>query len=153
MSTDKLAETIRSGVPGVGQDEESIEPAFAANRVREAFVVIDRDDLPEVVVASPEFGLREGTLRATVEYGSKGYVAEAFIGAPGSGTVDPEWHEAAAKAHLAAAEHLRANPPIDGKAVRDAARAMWPEATTSEQEHNARLEVARRLVADGWTKP
>ncbi len=130
MSTDKLADVIAERV---SSSPYMIGPGHAANRVREAFVVIDRNDLPAIVSRDPGlFGTVHGHERVALK---------------------PSWHRDLAMHHLAIAQHRESlPPPVDEEAVRDVARAMWPEATTSEQEYDARLEVARRVIADGWKR-
>lgn len=128
MSNDKLADAIYAGV-------EDGEPWFnaAAEAVRERFVVIDRNDLPAITSQTPGlFGTVHGHERVAL---------------------NPSWHRDLAMHHLAIAQHRESlPPPVDEEAVRDAVRSLWPEATTSELEYNARLEFARRFLADGWKR-
>lgn len=147
MSIDKLAETIYPpGSPGGGVEPRSISPRAAANRVHEAFVVIDRADLPEIV---PDTDTSTG-LRATVAYDAEGHVAEAYITPAHQGyhSATPEWHEAKAKVHLAAAEYLREHPPVDaaheekvGKVRYALSQALGPNASHAPLDRAARLLV------------
>ena len=57
MSSDKLADIIRSWDNG---GDVRAGYRAAANRVREAFVVIDRNDLPEVKPSSDGYGVWAG---------------------------------------------------------------------------------------------
>jgi hypothetical protein len=134
MSTeDKLADTIRRGAEDSPNGLR--QPFFAMKAVLDRFVVIDRNDLPKVGrTEHSNWWLVEGN--------------PTMLNTGGFPTV-----RAQALAALAAAEYMDTHPPVDEEAVRAVARTMWPEVATNELEYNARIEVARRLVADGWTKP
>lgn len=138
MSTDKLADAIFGARLGDFCDNPAdrlaqIKPSLAAARVRAAFVVIDRNDLP---------GVRHDAASGKFLFG-----ASVLPRRPAAGDVRSSAYEL-----LALAEWLDANPPVDEKAVRDAVRVMWPQVATNELEYNARLDFARRLLADGWKR-
>lgn len=132
MSTDKLADTIYSLAdlfnPELIETMQSIVPVNAAARVRERFVVIDRNDLPEVEELDDTHNL---------------------VGLnPFSKTSDPDALTREGLRYLAMAEHLRKSPPVDEKAVKELAAELWEPLASS----SAAYDLARALVADGWKR-
>lgn len=135
---DKLARAIRGKnniYPVV-----NLSPALAARRVREAFVVIDRNDLEplrrhpdddELLIVGPDDEEGEQT---TVRH-------ECAV---------PEVLEREARQLLSLAEYLRANPPVDEKAV--AALTAAIQSATDDALSYEYADLARHLVADGWNK-
>lgn len=110
----------------------------AADILTERFVVIHRDELPIARTdGKGEYVLVNGSIEA-----------------PADGRATSETLRGRAFAALAASEYLRENPPVDKRAV-DAlhnALASHSMGLASISSETAR-RVARRLIADGWTKP
>jgi hypothetical protein len=125
---DKLADVIRWGY-----EEGTWSRATAA--VRERFIVIDRDDLPDVerVWMRSE---HTGTFRF------KDSLLERV-------NYDDD-HLLLARAHLAAAEYLRENPPVDEAAVKELAEYI--EGDPGWGEDGSAATIARRLVMVGWRR-
>ncbi|MHA7132576.1 hypothetical protein [Oerskovia turbata] len=120
-----------------------------AEILADRFSVIPREDL------KAELSETRKVLFAAVHHRS-GFTggAQADVLSPAAPNLSPDWHEATAFAHLAMAEHLRKTPPVDERAVDDlhdalASRSMGLASISSETARR----IARRLIADGWTKP
>lgn len=129
-TTNNLAETIWSTSRA---DEGTISATGAdivAKAIKEKFVVIDRNDLPEVKPSSDGYGVWAG------------------------GTFFHPHQEkelpSTAYQYLAVSEYLRANPPVDEKAVKELAAALDDIAPWDTNQQ--RDDVARRLVAEGWKR-
>ena len=124
MSINKLADVIRYA--------EADTSLGIAKAIEDHFVVIDRNDLPEVervVMRSKHSGTFrfKDSLLERVNFGDD--------------------HLLLALAHLAAAEHMAAQVDLAGKAVESLANDL---AVALDRDH-AR-DLARRLVADGWKR-
>lgn len=120
MSTDKLAEIV-------GRDTGTTQ---VCREIREAFVVIDRNDLP----------------KATSD--GKYVFVDGDTEAPADGRVSSQTVRERALGLLAVSEYLRKNPPVDEKAVKELAKELWEPLASS----SAAYDLARRLVADGWKR-
>lgn len=135
MSTDKLADTIYGAMPGDFCDVPAdhlakVHLMSAAARVREAFVVIDRNDLPKVGrTEHSNWWLVEGN--------------PTMLNTDGFPTV-----RAQALAALAAAEYMDTHPPVDEKAVAELTAFLDHEGLSMPNDG-----LARRMVKAGWTKP
>jgi hypothetical protein len=103
-------------------------------------IVVDRAELPEVAVVTPG------------EVGIKGHGIYTLL--PGD---TAEFYRKNARRHLALAEYLDAHPPVDearveaaydviSVALRDAGLKM------ADVDHGVRMDIARRLVEQGWSK-
>lgn len=121
MSADKLADVIE-GSNAIGQ----ILPDRAADRVREAFFVIDRNDLPEVEPERP------------------GYAEYVHINGAMHGLMaDVEQYDDAIRALVALREYRREHPYIDDDAVEE----LWKALVDSGLDLD--LAEARRLAQQG----
>lgn len=103
----------------------------SAQRVRDRFVVIDRNDLPEVV---PD------ELNGTFHVGGVRY----------TGRDREDIYLGRARRDIAMAEYLRAHPPVDEKAVDELADTLRD--AIPDMYGSVRKDLARRLVADGWKR-
>lgn len=139
MSADKLAAVIGGAEPG--HRPSLADPDRAADRVREAFVVIDRNDLPEVEPERPGYS----------EYVYIGGQTHALMSSVGQ-------YDDMIRELVAIREYRREHPYIDEEAVKelghtldgafcDAGLSADPELTTSVRD-----AIARRVIANGWTK-
>jgi hypothetical protein len=125
-----ILDALRDIPDGTGSRET------VAEVLAERFVVINRDELP-IATTDGKYVRVEGDIEAPVD-----------------GRVSSETLRERACSILAAAEYLRENPPVDERAVDDlhdalAAHSMGLASISSETARR----VARRLIADGWTKP
>lgn len=112
-----------------------------ADVLAEKLLVIDRGDLPEVG-PDPVLG-READLWAEHD-DANGTWWEL-------GATSPEFMRGRALEMLALLEHHAANPPVDEKAVDNLQDALM-EAKAKADNWTLR-DIARHLIADGWTKP
>ncbi|MFJ2298111.1 hypothetical protein [Oerskovia paurometabola] len=129
--TDKLATVIGGAEPG--HKPTLVDPERATDRVREAFIVIDRNGLPEVEPERPGYAGYvhiEGELRGLL--------------------ADVEQYDDAIRELVALREYRREHPCVDERAVEALAEAM----TAADSDGTWSIEqIARRLIVDGWAKP
>lgn len=152
MSTEaKLAEAIRN--PGGGS---IVNAPNAARRVREAFVVIDRDKVQRQVdtvmqYTAPSEYIREKTTVRRIKSGA----AHVDIRAGADHARDMAVH------YLALAQWIDEHPPVDEKAVKALTESLnrsgvsgviVVESGQPEADQPINEVIARRLVADGWKR-